>query len=460
MDKCLTVCDVLKGSDAHLAGFLPGDIILRIEDHTISDLIDFSIHSADCEFDVKILRNRNIKTIHVRRRPLCDLGMSFQTPVPDGVKRCNSGCIFCFVDQLPYGLRSELYLKDDDYRLSFLTGNFITLNNLSRQDMKRIVDQYISPLYISLHTTDPEIRSYMMGSSAAIDGLKLFWELDKNRIKTHLQVVLCPDVNDHDVLEKTLSDLYEEAENVLSIGLVPVATSGSGNSFTVQDVLTDEGHGKSKLRSFDKKRSLEVLETVKKWQRTFHDRFKSRVVYASDELFLIAGSEIPGAMYYGGFPQIENGIGMIRDFLDEFKRELSRLSKRPQAVQYKGNFESRKFVLLTGEYFHETLSVCCAKLNKHLGQRTKAIAVSNICFGPNVKVTGLLCAEDIQKAVKVVSDDEIILIPEIIFNDAGYTLDGMSKDDLLKTITCKVHIISIEATKMIRFVLNGCALPS
>ena len=455
MDKCLIVSDVSEGSDAQLAGFLPGDVILSINDRAASDLIDFSIYSAQGEFDAKILREKDIQTILVKRRPLHYLGLNFQTPVPDGVKRCNSGCIFCFVDQLPDNLRRELYVKDDDYRLSFLIGNFITLNNLSKQDMERIVGQHISPLYVSLHTTDPENRAYMMGTVAAKDGLKMFWKLDKRKIKMHVQIVICPDINDRDVLEQTILDLYKRAENVLSIGLVPVAISERGDVFAAQDGVISEKHSKSKLKFFDNERALEVLETVEKWQKIFHVRFKNRMVYASDEFFLIAGLKIPDGRYYEDYPQIENGIGMIRNFLDGFKREMSRLTKKPQTVECTSGLEHRRCVFLTGEYFHGTLSACCEKLNKNFRVKTRVIAVKNTCFGHSVKVAGLLCAEDLHKAAKETSDGEIILIPEIVFNDDGNTLDGVNKADLVKMIGGAVHIISMYPENMIKFVLNN-----
>lgn len=459
MDRCLTVSDVSEGSDAHLAGFLPGDLILSVDDRITSDLIDFSIYSAQSEFGVKILRAKNVQTIRVKRRPLYDLGLNFQTPVPDGVKRCNSRCIFCFVDQLPDGLRKDLYVKDDDYRLSFLLGNFITLNNLLKQDMERIVEQHISPLYISLHTTDPEIRAYMMGTAAAKGGLKRFWELDKRKIKVHVQIVLCPDINDRDVLEQTISDMYKRAENVLSIGLVPVALSEGGDVFTAQDVEISGKHGKSQLRSFDKEGALGVLEMVKKWQKIFRARLKKRMIYASDEFFLITGLKIPDAMYYEDYPQIENGIGMIRNFLDGFKREMSQLAKRPQTVEGISCFkEPRISIILTGEYFHGTLSACCERLNRDFELKTRAIAVKNSCFGPSVKVAGLLCAKDLQKAAEEATDDEIVLIPEIVFNDDGNTLDGVSRTDLVKKFRGRAHIIPMDPVNMIKFVLNDRTL--
>jgi putative radical SAM enzyme (TIGR03279 family) len=455
MDKCLTVSEVTEGSDAYLAGFLPGDVILSVNDHAASDLIEFNIYSGQDEFYVRIMRGKETQTIHVKRRPLNDFGLNFQTPVPDGVKSCNSGCIFCFVDQLPGNLRRELYIKDDDYRLSFLIGNFITLNNLTKQDIKRIVEQHISPLYVSLHTTDPETRAYMMGTTGAKYGLEKFWELDSKKIKMHVQIVLCLDINDRNVLEKTIMDIYKKANNVLSIGIVPVALSERGAIFTAQDVVTGGKHIKNRLKSFNNERALEVLEVVKKWQKIFFSRFKNRMIYASDECFLIARLIIPGCRYYEDYPQIENGIGMIRNFLDGFNHEISRFVKMPQVVKNTSVFENRRFVFLTGEYFQGTLSACCEKLNKNFRVKTRVIAVKNTCFGFSVKVAGLLCAEDLLKAARETSYDEMILIPEIVFNDDGDTLDGVSRADLVKMIGDRLHIISIYPENMIKFVLNN-----
>ena len=314
------VIDSAPGSAAYISGIRAGDMILRINGEEIEDFLDFHFNSADEILDIELKNSGSDKNryLTIEREAYVSLGLS----VSEGtLKRCANKCVFCFVDQLPKRLRKSLYVKDEDYRYSFLLGNYITGTSLKERHVKRIIGMGLSPLYISVHATDPDIRAGLLGCQPGdkSDIMPLLDCLTASGISVHLQAVVCPGINDGSVLERTARDLESLGENALSFAVVPVG-------------LTSHRNGLAVLKPFDRKAARDTLKLVKRLQREFLQSRGSRFIYAADELYLKAGTTIPSAANYESYPQIENGVGMVRSELDSIKRVLRRRKMKGSLV--------------------------------------------------------------------------------------------------------------------------------
>lgn len=374
-----------------------GDCILAVDGKVVEDFLDFYYHSAGCRpVQLKIARRGTNRTIIVRASlvgrpaPLVVQNPSFRT--------CNNKCFYCFIDQLPGGLRKEVYFKDDDFRLSFLYGNFVSLTNLRHQDVKRIADLRLSPLYVSVHTTNPRLRRRMFGNRRAGPIVEQLQQLVEAGIKVHAQVVLVPGFNDGLSLETTCQDLAHLYPGVASIGVVPA--------------------GQTKFRSaplpvVNPRYAQAIIKETALLRKQFRKRFGQGLVYLGDEFFFKAGQALPSARYYDDFPQIGNGIGMARAFLDETRR-LKPL-RRTKA----------RFLLVTGELARPLLVQLIARLDT---SRIDLASVKNRFFGPAVTVSGLLAGQDIRP---VISDRyDLIFLPPNCTNDAGRLIDDIKVKDL------------------------------
>ena len=302
---------VLEGSIAEELGIESGDEIVSIDENKMQDMIDYNFF---CKSDFLTLevkkKSGDVEVIELEKDYDEDLGIVFESAVFDRVKPCLNKCIFCFVDQQPKGLRETLYVKDDDYRLSYLQGTYITLTNLTEKDKERIKRMHLGPFYVSVHTTNPELRSKMLRNPNAGNALENLKWFRKNKIPFHAQIVLCPGYNDGAELERTLSDLAELKNTVLSVAIVPVGVT----QFRTEN-----------LKQVDKKCALETLEIASKYKR----------VCCSDEFFLLAEREIPPAKYYGNFSQLEDGVGSIRCLLEDFKAlKLPNAVKKPLKILF------------------------------------------------------------------------------------------------------------------------------
>ncbi|MBI5203683.1 MAG: DUF512 domain-containing protein, partial [Nitrospirae bacterium] len=337
---------------------------------------------------------------------------------PFKIKRCTNNCIFCFVSQLPKGLRKSLYIKDEDYRMSFLYGNYVTLTNLSAQDKKRIAQQRLGPLYISVHSTNKAIRNALLGNPKAGDVLKELKFLKENKIRMHVQIVLCPGYNDDKELQRTIRDLYGFYPYVSSIAVVPVGITM---------------HRKSRLIGVEKEDALRALDIIDSFQKRFRKKHGVSVVYGADELYIKGGVNFPALSEYGELPQIENGVGMVPLFISQAKK-----IKAPQ------NPEKKKTSLtFTGTSFYPYLKKITDRLLEKEGININVIPVENTFFGKAITVTGLLTGRDVIRELSDKTDGhECLLIPDVVFRDGeDVFLDDISKKDVEDALGIKVKVI-------------------
>jgi putative radical SAM enzyme (TIGR03279 family) len=398
------IARVLPESIAHAAGIAPGDIILSVNGHKVCDSIDVMFFRNEEELHVIAKRKEKCLSFPLMLKEGQEVGIELK---PFKIKTCTNKCIFCFVHQLPKGLRKTLYVKDEDYRMSFLYGNYITLTNLSPQDKKRIVQQRLSPLYLSVHSTNGALRTTLLGNPKAPDILKEIAFFKEHKIRMHCQVVLCPGYNDGKDLEKTIRDLYKFYPYVSSIALVPVG-------------ITSHRKSGPKLRPVEKDDALRALSQADSFQKRFRKKHGDSIVYAADELYIKAEVEFPPLREYGELPQIENGVGMIPQFMHHAKRV-----KVPQSGTKK------RFVTFTGASFYPYLAKFMEKLKKS-GTDIEAVPVENTFFGKSITVTGLLTGRDVIKTLhEYIKKDDILLIPDVVMKEGEEVfLDDISRRDL------------------------------
>jgi len=409
----LKISAVQPRSLAHKVGIRKGDTIISINSMPINDFFDLEYYSNDYQLYFELLDSEGEpKFITIERVNGKTLGIE---PEPHNVRICRNHCIFCFVDQMPPKMRHSLYVKDDDYLFSYVFGNYITLNNLESIDINRIVNQHISPLYVSVHTTNPELRQKMMRYKENYDIVKTLIELSQKGIEFHLQIVAVPGYNCGEELEKTLETLLNESIAALSIGIVPVGLTGFREHLTP-------------LSPFNSDLALETLKIIDRY------REKSPIIYGADELFLLTETPIPEADYYGDFPQLENGIGMLRLTLMNYEKKRKSFIKELDKAG--GNF-----LLLTSTLANTILQEIADDLNNHLKQaRVKVQPIKNNFFGGYVGVSGLLTASDILSQVQPLPQESII-IPENLFNTDGLTLDDVSQLELHDKLQVPILIV-------------------
>ncbi len=423
----IEIVDVDAHGVAAGLGIGKGDRIVSINGTAVDDVIDYRFLVAEERVRIKLYtRDGRTRIISVQKDADDSLGITF-APFP--VKRCRNRCIFCFVDQMPPGCRKSLYIKDDDYRASFLYGNYITLGALTESDWQRIFRQRLSPLYLSVHTTDPTLRRSMLGNSRAPDIMDGMKRMASHGIRMHTQVVLCPGVNDGDHLQRTLDDLASLFPAVASIAVVPVGlTSFRENLFV--------------LRPFKLREARAVIKQVTEYGAALKRKFGSRVVYASDEFYIKARIPVPGPHFYEDFPQIENGVGMVTDFL-----------KSAASTRLPARITPRKVTLVTGVSFGKILKQATAGFRRIPGLTLNQITVKNNFFGPSVTVAGLLTGRDIAAALAGRKlGDLVVISSEALNENKSLFLDGMSLEDLKNTLG--VRIVPLEGFKELAALLR------
>lgn len=393
------VSDVLQGSIAEELGIEKGDEILSIDGEKMSDMIDYNFYCKSDFLTLEVKKtNGDIEVIELEKDYDEELGIVFESAVFDRVKPCLNKCIFCFVDQQPEGLRKTLYIKDDDYRLSYLQGTYITLTNLTDKDRERIKKMHLGPFYVSVHTTNPDLRVKMLRNPNAakiMDNLKWF---RKNKIPFHAQIVLCPGYNDGEELERTLNDLASLKNTVLSTAVVPVGVTQ---------------FRKEVLKQVDEKVAKETLKIASKFKR----------VCLSDEFFLLAGEKIPPAKYYGNFAQLEDGVGAIRLLIDDYKAQ-----KLPEKIS-----KPSKFVFAVSYAALEAFKFIADDLNKKVNNLEIELApVKSKYWGQNITVAGLITSEDLINTVKNKECDAVV-IPSVMLRPYSEDfLDGKTLDYVRK----------------------------
>jgi len=410
------ITNVLTGSIAEEMGIEAGDLLISVNGQEIFDILDYRFYSQDSFIIVEVeKKNRELWSIEIEKDFDEELGLIFDSYIFDKMKVCKNRCIFCFVDQLPKHMRKTLYIKDDDYRFSFLYGNFITLTNLSEKDWHKITSMRLSPLYVSVHCTNPGLRSEMLHNSRAATIKQDLQRLKDAGIEVHTQIVLCPDINDDLILKQSIEELSEYYPSVQSVGIVPVGLTGYRKKLRP-------------LRTFSVSETISIIQMVEKYQRYFRSIFNKGFVYLADEFYIQAGQELPTADYYDDYDQIENGIGLGRTLLDELKDLEGSL---PHSITPK------KVNLLTGYSAIPILNIIVERLNKIEGLEARIIPVKNNFFGGNVSVTGLLTGSDIISALHPKYIGQKIIIPAVLLQEENdILLDGISLNDIeLKTGT-------------------------
>jgi len=398
----VVIRDIEPGGLGERAGFLAGDQIHAINGHPIGDLIDFQVYSAEESLFFEVVREGEEYEVEVERSPGEEMGLGFEDL---RLRSCNNKCVFCFIHQMPKGMRRSLYFEDDDYRLSFLHGSYVTLTNTREQDLDRIIEQGLSPQYISVHATDPRLRQVMLGrKKPTADIMSRLERLAAHGIEMHTQVVLCPGHNDGEHLARTVADLSRLYPAVRSVALVPVGLTRFREHLPTLDPVTPE-------------LARQYVRQAEAWGDEFSRTLGERLVYAADEMFLLTGRLPPPRGYYDAFPQIENGIGMVRSFLDRWEEGRPSLPSELDAPLRLG--------LVTGKLAAFFLEPIAAQLNQIKGLEAEVLVVANRTFGEGITVSGLLSGEDILQRVAGGGWDRVLLPPNCI-NGEGLTLDDLT----------------------------------
>lgn len=418
----LKISMVEPGSIADELGLAAGDRVTAINGEPVRDLIDFRYLAADELLDIDVTKTGGDEwVLEVEKDFDQDLGIDFGPEGFGQTLRCTNKCVFCFVDQMPPGMRKTLYVKDDDYRLSFWSGNFITLTNLSKNSLKRIARQRLGPLYISVHTTNPSLREKMLGSARAGSIMEQLRFLAEAGIEMHTQVVLCPGLNDAGELDRTAGDLSSLWPAVRSLAVVPVGLTRFRENLYPLEMFTP-----------DKARAL--VRWVHARQKEYITRFKHPFIFASDEFYLLAGEPIPGADKYDGFPQIENGVGLTRLFLDEWTEAESGLPREAA---------KQNIVLATGVLGGKILKPVAARLNKIAGLQVGVKIIENDYFGRQVTATGLVTGTDVLSQTAPGETDGLLVFPAVMLKkDEAVFLDNVSLADAAERMKAAVVVVS------------------
>ncbi len=400
---------VAKLSKAHICGIRPGDLLLSVDGNEIMDILDYDFYVSENKSEMTFKKANGQKKTITASKDNC--GLEFESYLMDEQKGCLNKCIFCFVDQLPKGLRQSLYFKDDDSRLSFLFGNYITLTNISEHEIERIIDMHISPINISVHTMNPELRVQMMKNKNAGKSLDIMRRFADAGIKMNTQLVLCPGINDGDELKYSIEKLSEMFPAVCSIAAVPVG-------------LTKFRDGLCPLKAYDSESAGHVIDIINEYSLKFREKYGTGLVYPADEFFIKAGREIPKEDYYDDYPQIENGVGMVRSFSNEF---IDELEDNNEIAQYS------KLSVACGTDIYPVIKELCAKAEEKYITKIRVYPIANHFFGETITVTGLLTGNDIIDQLKDKSLGERLVLSNTLISD--YTNLTENKNKLLDDVT-------------------------
>lgn len=414
--------EIEAGSIAEELKMEPGDKLLAINDKNPVDILEYNLDQTGEYVELLIEKKSGLQEIYEIEKDFYEeIGLIFEEPALDKMKQCHNKCLFCFIDQLPQGMRKTLGVKDDDYRMSFMFGNYITLTNLKNEDIQRIIELNLSPMYVSIHATDPETRVKLMGQKKAGKIMDLLHKFKDNNIDFHGQLVLCPGINDKDILVKSLEDCKQLLPNLLSLSVVPVG-------------LTEHRTSCFPLEKFDKDQCREIIGLVDRYQKEYKEICEYNTVYASDEFFVTGEVEIPSPQYYEDYPQLENGVGIVSCFLEDTK-ELSRLKLSPS--------ENLKLTLVTAQSAEQYLHYLDKHLNSIDKVKSQIAVVKNQFFGESITVAGLLTGQDILKALEGRDLGDYVILPKACTKDDQLIfLDGMSVEELESKLQTKVVVVS------------------
>lgn len=422
------------GSLAESAGIRAGDVLERINGQPVEDVLDYMFWGHEEALDLVVRRDGVRRHVRLDNPDQEDIGLSLEELK---VRRCRNRCVFCFVDQLPQGLRASLYVKDEDYRLSFLHGSYVTLTDLAAGDVERIARYVLSPLYVSVHAADPALRGRMLGREGPSDVLGQMGRLAEVGIRMHAQIVLCPGINDGAQLDRTLGGLSCLAAHVRSVAVVPVGLTRFREALPQLDPVTCE----------------EARRLATGWagrQAAYQETLGTRWAYLADEFYLLGGVPIPEADAYEDFPQTENGVGMTRSFLDAFAQGWRTL---PRALA-----SPRRVVLVTGRLAAGVVGDMAARLRDIRGLQAEVLVVENVFLGERVTVSGLLAGADIARALSAHAaarlPDTCVILPPNCVNDAGRFLDDLTLARLQGMFPGRVTVGTYDLAETLRGVLG------
>lgn len=426
------VKEVLIGSIADEAGIETGDIIVNVNGERFKDILEFIFLVSDEDIELEVLKSDGTcEYISIYNEEYEDLGIVFENPMIDKPKACRNNCIFCFIDQLPKGLRKTLYFKDDDLRLSILQGNYITLTNMLDDDIDRVVRFRLSPVNISVHTTNPKLREEILRNKNAGKINEYITRLHNSHITMNCQIVLMRDINDRIELDRTIRDVAFLYPYVKSVSVVPVG-------------ITRYRQGKYDLVPFDKASAMEVIAQVTAWQRKLFKKFGSRVVYLADEFYILAGVEIPQHDHYEDFPQIENGVGLIASMENEFLEGLKHIDSSK-------SYDEKKVSIATGFASFEFIASLCLRLKEKIkGLNINVYPIKNTFFGENITVSGLITGSDLIEQLKGNYLGDKLFIPAVMLrSERDIFLDDIRIEQIEKELNIKVEIVNNDGYEFI-----------
>lgn len=415
--------DVETHSFAWKKGICAGDTLLNINGHEILDFLDYQFYLSESKLRLTVKsRSGQLRLLTIHKEESADIGLTFQDFLMDRQKRCKNKCVFCFIDQLPKGMRETLYFKDDDSRLSFLFGNYITMTNLTERDVERIIEMHISPVNISVHTTNPELRVKMMGNPHAGESLAILNRLAKAGITINTQLVLCPGINDGNELERTLRDLAQLYPAVQMVAAVPLG-------------VTRFREGLAALEQYTPETAEQTLQIIEGFAASFHQQHGVHFAWAADEFYLKAGRPLPDASYYEDFAQLENGVGMCSLLREEFQNALTLLPIKEK---------KRTVTLATGTAAFPLIRELAAQLEDNVaGLSVQVVPIKNHFFGETITVAGLIVGQDLIAQLQNRVLGEEVLIPRSMLRSEGdLFLDGLS----LAAVEQAIHVPVIPVT--------------
>ncbi len=420
------IADVDYNSPADNAGLKPGDEIIEINGIEIKDYLDFMYASSGEEIEIKL----SDRVVNIDNEDYMPLGISFDTLLIDKPRSCRNKCVFCFIDQLPKGMRETCYFKDDDYRLSFLQGNYVTLTNMSDEDAERIIRYNLPRVNISIHTTNPELRKKMLHNKRAGEVLKYLKLFADGGLNMNAQIVLCPGYNDKAELDRTLNDLGELGYSMESISIVPVG-------------LSAYREGLDRLTPFNADTAREVIYQTEKWQKRFIERWGTRLVYLGDEFYIMADMPFPSYDDYEGFPQIENGVGLCSSLEYEFREAIKLHGGQPKIKKEK--------TIATGVSAYELIK----KLTDLVDGDVRVVPIKNHFFGESITVTGLITGGDLINSLEGISPGSDLLISSAMLrHDEPIFLDNATVTDVEKALKVNVIPVANDGFELLDALLN------
>ncbi len=431
------ICEVEKHSLACRAGIRAGDVLLSVNGNEICDVLDYRFYLTESRVTLKILRDGKEKSFTVKKDEYDDVGLCFETPLMDKKHTCANKCIFCFIDQMPKGYRETLYFKDDDSRLSFLHGSYVTLTNMTDKDIDRLIKMRLSPINVSVHTTNPELRVQMMKNKRAGEVLKYLERIKDAGLKIHAQIVLCRGVNDGEELLRSMHDLAALYPSVESVSVVPAG-------------LTKFREGLYPLSPYTGEECKRIVAEVEQFALSCKEYYGAYIFHAADELYLKAELPLPPEERYEEYPQIENGVGMITSLTDEFEGELSFLKEEGIAPK------ERNVSLVTGHAAFPTLLKLARALEiEATGLSVSVFDIENEFFGPEITVAGLLTGKDILAQLSGKNLGECLFIPRSSLRSEGdLFLCGMSRDELEEALGVPVKPVDANGIDLLHALLG------